>query len=284
MNPIKNFFVFCTYLWLRFDPIIYVTFKKDWQPRYEFMKNIFGEKDAHKFLSRRVKLVKQRKRKPPPPVHPSDVEKQTNIFLKLDPTSKANQVRRKQILEKLIFWATDSEINRTNIDSFKTRSSIVDSLLRVVFQNALIKETNLILTSLEKIVFSRVTYLGSKGEPSPVVHDTVISGVGHILSQHFNEIVRLRDERLDKLTKVKMIKEIQKSKNDTGSLAFSADITHNDDPFRNKFPLESSQAKMLLKILKHYQFSAWPESRDRAIKLIETMEKQLGFKLDQSFN
>ena len=284
MNPIKYLFVFFTYLWLRFDPIIYITFQKDWQPRYDFMKNIYGEKDTRNFLKKRVKLVKRRKRPLAPIILPSMGEEQTTKFLKLNPDLKQNQVKRISILNKLIFWATDSEINRTNIDSYKTRQTIIDSLLSMIFQNSLLEEATLILDNLNKIVFSRVTYLGSKGEPSPVVHDSIISGVGRILTQHFNEIVRLRDERLDKLTKVKMIKEIQKGKKDTGSLAFSADVTHKKDQFRQRYPLETDQAKMLLKILNHYQFSAWPDSRKKAINLIETMEKQLGFKLEQSFN
>lgn len=272
-----------TYIWLRFDPILYLTFRKDWNPRYDFMVALYGEKDTEKFLKNRVELARRRKQELPPPVLPSKVEKQANLFLKTKPSSKAGRNKRAAIIEKLLFWATDSEINRTNIDSYKTRQTIVDSLLGHMFQNSLIDEAYSIINGLNKVVFSRVTYLGSKGEPSPIVHDAIISGVGRILTSHFNEIVRLRDEQLDKLTKIKMIKEIQKAKKDTGSLAFSADATRKDDQFRNKFPLENQQALLLLKILKHYRFSAWPESRDKAKALIDDMEKQLGFELDESF-
>lgn len=284
MNPIKYFFVFLTYLWLRFDPVIYLTFRKDWNPRYDFMKNLYGEKDTRKFLSHRVKLAKKRKKPKAPIITPTTIEKNVNLFLKISPDSKTGKNKRKAIIEKLIFWGTDSEINRSNIDSFKTRHTIIDSLLSHMFQNSIISEAGLILEGLSKMVFSRVTYLGSKGEPSPVVHDAIISGVGRILTAHFNEFTRLRDERLDKLTKVKMIKEIQQAKKDTGSLAFSADIVRKDDEFKHKYPLDEKQAKQLMKTLKHYRFSAWPESRQKAIELIESMEKQLGFQLDQSFN
>ena len=150
-----------------------------------------------------------------------------------------------------------------------------------MFQNSLASELETILTGLQKIVFSRITYLGIKGEPSPIVHDTIIAGIGRILTSHFNEVIRLRNEQLDKLTKIKMIKEIQKAKKDTGSLAFSGDAVSKNDDFRNKFPLENSQSKKLLKILNHYQFSAWPESRDKAIELKSSMEKQLGFSLEE---
>ena len=78
-----------------------------------------------------------------------------------------------------------------------------------------------------------------------------------------------------------MIKEIQKSKKDTGSLAFSAEIDRKDNQFRNKYPLEKKQAKLLIKILEHYQFSAWPDSREKAQELIKGMEKQLGFNLKE---
>ena len=284
MNPIKKFFIFVTYIWLRFDPIIYITFRKDWNPRYDFMKNMFGEKDTHKFLKKRVKLVKRRKKPLTPIILPSMVEKKVNLFLKTSPNTKIGKNKRNAIIDKLIFWGTDSEINRSNIDSYKTRYTIIDSLLSHMFQNSLTSEAAIILEGLNKMVFSRVTYLGSKGEPSPVVHDAIISGVGRILTAHFAEITRLRDERLDKLTKVKMIKEIQKAQKDRGSLAFSADITKKNDEFKNKYPLEDTQAKQLLEVLNHYRFSAWPKSRERAIELIESMEKQLGFKLDQSFN
>lgn len=283
MNPIKYFFMLVVYTWLRFDLILYITFRKDWQPRLDFMAAFFGEKDSEKFLIHRGKLAKRRKKEFPPPVLPSTALKKVNQFLTLKPSSSLGKRKRKEAIEQLIFWATDSETNRTNIDSYKTRQVIVESLLEPIFQNALIEEGDLILESLTKIVFSRITYIGSKGEPSPIVHDSIISGVGRILISHFNEVVHLRDEKLDKLTKVKMIKEIQKAKKETGSLAFSGDIDRKNDQFRNKYPLNTSQAKILFKILKHYKFSAWPDSREQAEELIKRMESQLGFDLEETF-
>ncbi|MCG2692244.1 hypothetical protein L6272_05460, partial [Microgenomates group bacterium] len=195
---------------------------------------------------------------------------------------KLNKARRLAILDQLIFWAVDPEINRFNIDSYKSRSAIVDGLLNIIFQNSLISEINFILDGLKKIVFSRVTYLGSKGEPSPIVHNVILSGTARILTSHFNEVVRLRDEKLDKLTKIKLIKEINQSKGETGSLAFSADPKVDKD-FQNKYPLPHYQAKLLWKILTHYQFSAWPESREKAAKLIDNFQKQLGFSPEELF-
>lgn len=270
------------YLWLRFDPIIFITFRKDWHPRYDFMANIFGEADTDKFFIQRGKLV-ARRRKRNTPILPSNVNKLVDQFLITSANTNKGRQQRIKIIEKLLFWATDSEINRTNINSYQTRTTIVDALLGSVFQNALIPETDLILENFNLIVFSRITYLGSKGEQSPIVHDAIISGVGRVLTSHFNELTRLRDEKLEKLTVIKMIKEIQKAKKDTGSLAFSAEITKEDDPYKNKYPLSNQQAKSLFKILKHYQFSAWPDSRAEAKKLLESMEKQLGFDLEESF-
>ena len=281
MNLIKYPFMLLVYVWLRFDPILRITFRNDWKPRFDFMAAFFGEKQTERFLAHRGRLVKKRKRKLPPPILPSNVEKQVSLFLKLKPDTNFGKRKRKEIIDTIIYWATDSEINRSNIDSYKTRQAIVDSLLSHLFQNSLVSEAERILNGLNKMVFSRITYIGSKGEPSPIVHDAIISGVGRILTSHFNEITRLRDEQLDKLTKVKMIKEIQKSKKDTGSLAFSAEIDRKDNQFRNKYPLEKKQAKLLIKILEHYQFSAWPDSREKAQELIKGMEKQLGFNLKE---
>jgi len=244
------------------------------------MANIFGEKDTDRFLRHRVKLIKARNKKQPPAIHPKQIFEKTQEFIDQNVNSKKGQAKRLAIINNLLFWALDPDINKFNIDSYKTRSAIVNSLLGVIFQNSLADESTIILKGLRKIVFSRVTYQGSKGEPSPIVHDTIISGVGRVLTAHFNELARLRDEKVDKLTKVKLIKEIQKAKKETGSLAFSAD-TKQDDEYRHKFPLTQKEASMLLKILKHYQFSAWPDSRDKAVELLNDLESHLGLSLDK---
>lgn len=282
MNPIKYALMLFTYLWLRFDLILYITFRKDWTPRYEFLASIFGETDAERFLAHRVNLVKARNKILPPVILITDVDKKITEFLKIKPVTNLDKNKRLEIINQLIFWAVDQEINRFNIDSYKSRSAIVDGLLNPIFQNSLISEINFILDGLKKIVFSRVTYLGSKGEPSPIVHNVILSGSARILISHFNELVRLRDEKLDKLTKVKLIKEINQAKGQTGSLAFSADPKVSED-FQNKFPLPHYQAKLLWKILTHYQFSAWPESREKAAKLINNFHKQLGFSPEELF-
>ncbi|MBU1322791.1 hypothetical protein KKE75_01900 [Patescibacteria group bacterium] len=282
MNPIKYVLMFFAYLWLRFDPILYITFRKDWTPRYEFLASIFGETDTEKFLAQRINLVKARNKILPPIILLTDVDKKITEFLTIKPSAKLNKTQRLAILDQLIFWAVDPEINRFNIDSYKSRSAIVDGLLNIIFQNSLISEINCILDGLKKIVFSRVTYLGSKGEPSPIVHNVILSGTARILISHFNEVVRLRDEKLEKMTKVKLIKEIQKSKGETGSLAFSAEPRIDDD-FEARYPLPNYQAKLLWKILTHYRFSAWPESREKAAKLIANFQKQLGFPPEELF-
>lgn len=282
MNPIKYIFMFGAYIWLRFDPILRLTFKNDWTPRYEFLANIFGEKDAEKFLAHRVKLVKARNKILPPLIDCQEIEEKTSEFIKTKPNSKAHRVKRLAIINKLFFWALDPEINRFNIDSYKSRSAIVDNLLNTIFQNSLISEISTILDGLKKIVYSRVTYLGTKGEPSPIVHDVILSSVSRILFSHFNELIRLRDEKLDKLTKIYLIKEINKSKGGTGSLAFSASSKVEED-FQNRFPLPNYQAKILWKILTHYQFSAWPDSREKAARLIDNFQKQLGFSPEELF-
>ncbi len=282
MNPLKYVLMLFTYLWLRFDLILYITFRKDWTPRYEFLASIFGEDDAEKFLAHRVNLVKARNKILPPIILLTDVDKKITEFLTIKPSTKLNKTQRLAIIDQLIFWAVDPEINRFNIDSYQSRSAIVDGLLNPIFQNSLISEINFILDGLKKIVFSRVTYLGSKGEPSPVVHNVILSGAARILTSHFNELVRLRDEKLDKLTKVKLIKEINQAKGETGSLAFSADPKVDED-FQNKFPLPRYQAKLLWKILTHYRFSAWPESREKAARLINNFHKQLGFSPEELF-
>ena len=284
MNPFKYPFIFLAYLWLRFDPIIYLTFRKDWTPRYEFMANVFGEKDVTSFLKHRVKLVKARNKKQPDVIVPKQIEDRVEDFINQNIKTKTGKDKRTEIINQLIFWATDEEINRFNIDSYKTRTRIIDSLLGLIFQNSIGDEACIILKGLKKIVFSRSTYLGSMGEPSPVVHDSIIAGVGRILTSHFNELTRLRGERLDKLTKVQLIKEINESSKNNSSLAFSAQITRKNDEFKHKYPLENKYTQLLIKILRHYRFSAWPDSRDRAISLIESMEKQLGFKLEETLN
>jgi len=280
INKVKYFFIFLIYLWLRFDPILYLAFRKNWNPRYEFLAAIFGEKDAEEFLKHRVRLVIERnkKQKQIPFITPSIVDKKINIFLKTKPDTKTGRQKRRKIIKKLIFWSLNPDINKENIESYKTRFAVIDAFLGVVFQNAIISEIKQILDGLKKIVFSRVTYLGPKGEPSPIVHDVIISGIGKILKFHFNEIVRLRDEKLDKLTKIKLIKEIQDSKEGKGALAFSADLKDNE--FKPKYPLDKETENLLIKIIKHYKFSAWPDSRKKAENLIKSMEKSLGFTIE----
>ncbi|MEA3355669.1 MAG: hypothetical protein U9Q63_04285 [Patescibacteria group bacterium] len=244
---------------------------------------MYGEKEAEKFLNTRIQLVKKRNKKPIPVILSSQIDKQTNLFLQTDLTTQAGRKKRQSIINLLIFWALDKDINSQNIDSHKIRSTIINSLLGTIFQNSLIDEVNLTLIGLKKIVFSRATYLGAKGEPSPIVHNQIIKGVGKILIAHFNEINKYKEQRLNQLTKIKLIKEIQKDKEGGGSLAFSG-TTQKNDQYRNKFPLPNKTTHMLISILKHYQFSSWPDSREAAKNLIESIEKQLGFKLKSDLN
>ncbi len=282
-QALKKTLLFSIYTWLRFDPILKIAFGKNWTPRYEFMSSLFGEKNTDKFLENRVKITKARNKKMAPYILPSNVEKKATQFLETEQKTKAGLKRRQEIIEEMIFWALDPDINSQNIESYKTRSTIINSLLGEVFQNALADEIEKILSGIKEVVFSRVTYLGSKGEPSPAVHNTIIAGVGRVLNTHFSEVVRLRDEKLKELTKIRLIKEIKSEDKGTGSLAFSGGY-RKDDPYRHKFPLPQKTARMLLKILQHYQFSAWPESRETAIKLIESMEKKLGFDLEENLD
>jgi len=280
-RALKKFFMLWAYLWLRFDPIIRITFRDNWEPRADFMKITFGEEDTREFLKQRGKKVKTRDKQLAPIILPSHADKKVTEFLKQKVTTKAGKLKRKQIIDQLIFWATDKDINRHNIESYRTRSAIVENLLTAMFLNSLLQEGKTILEGLRKIVFSRTTYLGSKGEPSPIVHDVIIRNVGRLLALNFEELIRLRDEKLEKMTKIKIIKEIQKTKAETGSFAFSGLTPDKYDEYRHKFPLEQDQADLLIKIIQHYRFSAWPDSRQRAEELIENNEKQLGFSLEE---
>lgn len=275
MNPVKYFFMLVIYIWLRFDLVLRLAFGRNWKPRYEFMAQIFGEEDAERFLSHRVSLAIERHKPQVPIILPSDVYRLTRKFIKTRPTTKTGLNERQAIINKLIFWATDAEINKENVDSHKTRSAIVEALLNTIFHNSLYEESELILNSLNAIVFSRITYIGRKGEPSPIVHDVILSGVALLLVRHFAEIVRLRDQRIDKLTTVQLIRELNKAKGGTGSLAFSGEMSHRRDEYRHKFPLSSHHVFLLYKILEHYTFSAWPESREKAISVVNNLESQL---------
>lgn len=279
INPIKYIFLFIIYLWLRFDLVLRLAFGNNWKPRFDFMAQLFGEKDADKFLAHRVNLLVERNKAQIPIILPSDVGRLTRQFLKIKPTTKSGRIARKAIIRKLIFWMINPEINKENVDSYKTRSVIVDSLLNVIFNNSLYAESELILNNLSDIVFSRVTYIGKKGEPSPIVHDVILSAVGQLLTRHFSEIIRLRDQRLDKLTTIQLIKELNKGKGGTGSLAFSGEISKHNNQFRHKFPLSSHHAYLLYNILEHYTFSAWPDSREKAINVVNNLESQLKIKL-----
>ena len=273
--PLKYFFLLLAYLWLRFDLLLRIAFGNNWKSRFEFMAQLFGEKDTEQFLAHRVKLVTRRARAQIPIILPSDVAKLTRHFLKHKVTGKTGRKDRIAIINKLIFWSTDQEINKENVDSYSTRSAIIQTLLNVIFHNSLYEESELILNSLQSIVFSRVTYIGHKGEPSPVVHDVILSAVSQLLVRHFSEIVRLRDQRIDKLTTIQLIKELNKSKGGTGSLAFSGEIGHKHDEYRHKFPLSPRHVFLLYRILEHYTFSAWPDSREKALSVVNNLESQL---------
>lgn len=284
MNPFKRRLLFLVYIWLRFDPMIRLAFGKNWTPRYEFLASFFGEEDTRRYLAaRKIKIEKVRNKKPAPVVQPSQVDKQIGRFLQQSPNSKVGREKRVDMIKTLVHWALDSDINQQNVDSYKTRSAIIDAMLGPIFQNSLANEVALVLDGLKKIVFSRVTYMGSKGEPSPVVHDTIIANVGRILNSHFDEVAAIRERKLEELTKIKLIKEIKKDQENKGSLPFSA--THKkSDPYHHKFPLPDETTQLLLEILKHYRYSAWPESRKTTKELIAKMEKRLGFSLEESLH
>ncbi len=239
------------------------------------MAQLFGEADTERFLAYRVNLVTHRRRPQVPIILPSDVAKLTRKFLKCKVTGKTGRKNRIAIINKLIFWATDPEINKENVDSYQTRSAIIETLLNVIFHSSLFEESELILNSLQPVVFSRVTYIGRKGEPSPVVHNVILSAVSQLLVRHFSEIVRLRDQRIDKLTTIQLIKELNKAKGGTGSLAFSGEIGHRHDEYRHKFPLSPHHVYLLYRILEHYTFSAWPDSREKAKSVVANLESQL---------
>jgi len=186
---------------------------------------------------------------------------QVQRFFKADLKSKAGREKRLEIIKRLIFWCTDEAINQVNIDSYLTRMTIIDTLFNQMFQNSLVAEGELIMTGLRPIVFSRITHTTHKGEPSPLVHDVIIKAVGRLLASHYNEVNRLSHASLDKMTKVQIIREIQKAKKGGGSLAFSAELTKKDE-FQHKFPLPKGQVKLLNEILKHYSHSGWPDSRE----------------------
>jgi hypothetical protein len=274
IHPFKYAVMFVAYTWLRFDPVLRLGLGNGWRARYEFLAQLFGADDAKSFFAHRGQLVELRNKPRVPVILPSQVSKMTKKFLKIKVTTKSGKIERKRIIKKLIFWATDPDINKENVDSYRTRSAIIAALLEIIFHNSLYDESELILNSLDSIVFSRVTYLGYRGEPSPIVHNVILNAVSQLLIRHFSEIVRLRDQRVDKLTTIQLIKEISKSKAGTGSLAFSGEMKHRDD-FRHKFPLSGHHARLLFNILNHYRFSAWPDSREQAEKVIEEIEQQL---------
>ena len=279
MNPIKYPFLWLTYAWLRFDPVLWITFKGDWKPRYDFMAAIFGQVDTTQFLDNRVELVKLRNRPQTPIILSSLVNREADRFFKADLKSKAGREKRLEIIKRLIFWCTDEAINQVNIDSYLTRMTIIDTLFNQMFQNSLVAEGELIMTGLRPIVFSRITHTTHKGEPSPLVHDVIIKAVGRLLASHCNEVNRLSHASLDKMTKVQIIREIQKAKKGGGSLAFSAELTKKDE-FQHKFPLPKGQVKLLNEILKHYSHSGWPDSREQAEDIIKMISVDLGFDIN----
>lgn len=282
LSALKYGAIFAVYLWLRIDLILRLAFGRNWTPRYEFMVTIFGEKDTEKFLNKRkIKYTKAQEKKNIPYIFPSKIDQEVSIFLKSQTNTKQGRQQRLEIINQLIFWALDPDINQHNIESYKTRQTIADSLLGAIFQNCLADEIELILSGLNHMVFSRVTYLGSKGEPSPIVHNAIIHGAGKILDSHFDEITQIRTGKLEELTRIKLIKEIKSDQQNRGSLAFSGTNKKND-LYRNKFPLSATTAKMLLEILQHYQYSAWPESRESTKKMLDTMARRLGFNLEES--
>ena len=279
MNPVKYVVMLPFYAWLRFDPVLWITFRGDWKPRYDFMAALFGQVDTTKFLDHRVKLVKFRNKQLTPIILPSHVGREVETFFKQNLKSKSGRVKRMEIINQLIFWCTDQEINFVNIDSYRTRISLIEALFNQMFQNSLSDEGDLIMASLKPIVFSRVSHTNIKGEPSPLVHDIILKAVGRLLISHFNELKRLRHDSLDKLTKVQIILELQKAKKG-GSLAFSADWAKKKDEFQHKFPLPGDQVNQLVEILRHYQHSAWPDSREQAIELERTITYDLGFDIN----
>jgi hypothetical protein len=274
IHPFKYLIMFLAYAWLRFDPVLRLGFGNNWRARYDFLAQLFGAEDAKSFFAHRGQIVDIKNKPEVPIILPADVAALTRKFLKVKVTTKVGRVKRRQIIKKLIFWATDAEINRENVDSYMTRSAIIHSLLEVIFHNSLYKESELILNSLDGIVFSRVTYLGHRGEPSPIVHNVILNAVSQLLIRHFSEIVRLRDQRVDKLTTIQLIKEISKGKAGTGSLAFSGEMKQRDE-FQHKFPLSGHHVKLLFNVLDHYRYSAWPDSRQQAEKVIEEIESEI---------
>lgn len=241
--------------WLKYDPFVSIIVRKDDVSRRNVMLNLLGKDAAQrhfgKFPTKKPKYG---------PIYPETVRIAVNESIQ-------DAQKRDELITKLIFWATDSEINNIYIKSHLTRIQIITSLLGPIFFHATAKQEKNLLKGIKFMLVKKQTSIGLHGEQSYYVHEVLLNRIGDILVHNQKVIINKAVREAEEKMRVHLLRQIQELRGEkhTSSI-YNLDLkTKINRIVKEKFPLKKESTKHLEEMLKFYTKCQWPELQAKAI-------------------
>jgi len=249
--------------WLKYDPLISIVVKNDDEVRRDVMLNLLGPKAAvehfGKFPPRKPGMGT---------IYPQTVREVVNQSLN-------DSKERTELIKKLVYWATDPEINGLYIDSHLSRIQIVNSLLGPIFFNSNANQEDLICKGLKYLLVKKQTSIGKPGEQSYEVHDVLLGKIIEILVHNQKVIINKAVKEAEEKMRVHLLRQIQELRGERATtVTYGLDLKVKVSKIvKEKFPLRSETVQHFEEMLEFYAHSSWPtfsiEAQDAKKKLLE---------------
>lgn len=240
--------------WLRYDPLVSLVVRGDDRLRRDVMLNLLGPEAAERYFG---KL---------PPRSPEDGPIYPSIVRDIVNHSLTKPDERTATIEKLLFWATDAQVNNRYIKSHLTRIQIVESLLGPLFLHATSSQEENLIRGLKFMLVGKQTVTGERGEQSPEVHEVVLDRVSQILIHNQQVIINKAVGEAEEKMRVHLLRQIQELRGEKASIqTFTWDRSKPGIRMPiEKFPLRRETSKHLDEVLEFYCQSRWLHLQDKA--------------------
>ncbi len=240
--------------WIKKDPLVRIVVSNNDAVRRDIMLNLLGEEAV------RHHFKKFPPRKPGQgPIYPSIVRDEVQKNL-LDVTLRTSLIR------KLIYWATDREVNNRFIDSHLARIQIVQNLLGPIFFHSTLKQEGIILKGLKFMLVKKNTSIGKPGEQSVDVHNILLARISEMLIHNQKVIINKAVSEAEERMRAHLMKQIQEMRGKKSSSQYTGpDMKKSVNTIiKEKFPLKEESRKHLEDMLEYYAECNWPEIKRQA--------------------
>lgn len=250
----RVFFEKAVVTWLQYDPFVKIVIGKSDRMRRDIMLNLLGSEVAAKHFGDFPPLKPQHG-----PIFPQIVRDQVDKNLQ-------DAKKRSQLIKKLIYWATDPNINNRYSESHQTRIQIISSLLGPIFFHSDPKQENMILAGLKFMLSEKKAKINIPGEQSLEVHEMLLDKIIDLLVHNQKVIINKAMSEAEDKMKVNLLRQIQELKGDKHTPAYTMldKRIKRRKIIKEKFPLRHDITKELLEILEFYENSKWFELKSRA--------------------